>query len=928
MSAPSDIKNDWGLLSSYLDQALELGEPDLAAWLERITQTDPALAGRIRGLLAERDREDFLQFLAQSPTPPVSASFSASLTGRTVGAYVIDDELGRGGMGSVWRARRADGRYEGTVAIKVVHASWIGQAGEQRFRVEGELLARLHHPNIARLLDAGVIDGTQPYLVLEYVEGEPIDSYCDRCALGVEARVRLFLDVLAAVGHAHSHLIVHRDLKPSNVFVTGDGIVKLLDFGVAKLLEADPGSAAVTRSAVVALTPQYAAPEQLLGDSITTATDVYALGLVLYVMLVGLHPFARDARSGADLVRAAATEDRPRASVVAAPRASDGALAHDAALRAAKRDTTARQLSQALAGDLDNILARALAVSPADRYASASDMAADLRRFLSHEPVQAHAPSWRYRLAKLLRRRPLESVLVAGVLLAVAAGLGATFWQWRIADAQGRAAIEQRERAERMLSRTVAANDFTTNLLTEMAQVSHPVRFSDIIERGEKLALSSGGDAVQRAHALLALASFHLAANDNAKGEELTQRAGALALEAGDRPLAAIADCMQGLALAGQGQREAGEALEVRGIALAGDDPEASYRCDEERAHIEQIFGHGPEELQFSREALEIANRSRWISPAARAGLLDLVGIGELESGNHEVANTYFQQALDLLSRAGMSESLEASTVLNNLGILLERQGQTRAAMEAKERALNIQIAIAGEDGIAVALWNNSAKILLKLRRLDEAAALASRAREKAAQAHDEVSLLVANVTLARVRTEQRRFDEARQLLDEAHRHLGQESPGSIAASMLSNAQARLLLAGGKPAAAIVALDAWQSEMDAYARRTGSRAVIGIYSAAMSMTRAQALADTGHLQEGIACAEEAVALNRKAQGKASVSGDTGDALLLLAELSAKLNGPKTVTEVARDADRNLTEAFGPNHPKSVRARELLAAAGG
>jgi serine/threonine protein kinase len=918
----------WQSISAYLDQALELEEPERAQWLDALAQNDPAMAELLSKVLADRGQEGFSQFLAGPLSNPLDDIQHATLIGRQVGPYVIEAEVGRGGMGSVWRARRADGRFEGKVAIKFVHAAWIGRIGDQRFLTEGKLLGHLNHPNIARLIDAGVLDATQPYLVIEYVEGEPIDAYCDRHRLGVEERIELFLSVLAAVAHAHSHLIVHRDIKPANIYVSSDGAVKLLDFGIAKLLDDETGSAALTKSVAIALTPQYAAPEQLLGGSITTATDVYALGVVLYVMLVGLHPFARDARTGAEFVRAAAAEDRPRASVLAAPRASDDARARDADLRAEKRGTTSRQLSQALAGDLDNILTRALAVSPAERYASASDLAADLGRFLSHEPIKAHAPSWRYRLTKLLRRRPLESVLVAGALLAIGVGLAATFWQWRIAEAQRSAAIGQRERAERMLARTIAANDFTTNLLTEMAQVSHPVRFSDIIERGEKLALDNGGDAVQRAHALLALANFHLAANDNAKGEELTRRAGALAIEGDDRPLAAIADCMQGFALAGQGQRDAGEALEVQGLTLAGDDPEASYRCYEEHAHIGQIVSNGPQTLAFGRKALEIANHARWISPTARAGLLDLVGTGEFLSGNFEEANTYFQQALDLLSRAGLSESLEASAVLHNVAFLLERQGQVRAAMEAKERVLKIQISIAGEDGVAVALWNNSARTLLKLHRLDEAAALAGHALERAAQAHDEASLLVANVTLANVRREQRRFQEAQQMLDEARRHVGQESPGTVSASIVTYAQARLLLEEGKPAMAIAALDALQADMDAYAQRTGSRAVIGTFSAAMSMTRAQALADTGHLREGIACAEEAVALSRKIQGKASVSADSGEALLLLAELSAKLSGPKAATEVAREADRNLTEALGPDHPKSVRARELLAAARG
>lgn len=909
----------WQSVSAYLDQALELEEAARAQWLVALAQNDPATAELLSRALAGREHEGFSQFLAGPAPIPLDYIRQATLIGRQVGPYVIEAEVGRGGMGSVWRARRADGRFEGEVAIKFVHAAWIGRIGEQRFLTEGNLLGHLNHPNIARLIDAGLLDAAQPYLVIEYVEGEPIDAYCDRHSLGVEDRIKLFLSVLAAVAHAHSHLIVHRDIKPANIYVSSDGVVKLLDFGIAKLLDDEVGPAALTKSGAIALTPQYAAPEQLLGGSITTATDVYALGVVLYVMLVGLHPLAHDGRTGADLVRAATIADRPRAS--------DGARARDAAVRAEKRGTTARQLSRALAGDLDNILTRALAVLPAERYAAANDLAADLRRFLSHEPVQAHAPGWRYRLAKLLRRRPLESVLVAGVLLAIGVGLAATFWQWRIAEAERRTAIEQRERAERMLARTVAANDFTTNLLTEMAQVSHPVRFSDIIERGEKLALDNGGDAGQRAHALLAIAFFYLAASDNAKGEELTRRAGALALEAGDRPLAGIADCMQGLAVAGQGKREAGEALEKQGLTLAGDDSEASYRCYEERAHIAQILGNARQTLEFGRKALGIANRERWISATARAGLLDIVGSGELQSGNFQEANTYFQQALDLLVQAGLSESLETSAVLHNVAFLLERQGQVRDAMDVKERVLKIQISIAGEDGVAVALWNNSARTLLRLNRLDEAAELAGHARVKAAEVHDEVSLLVANVMIANVRKEQRRFQEAQQRIDEARHYMG-ESPGTVLASMVAYTQARLLLAEGKAAMAIATLDALQADMDAYARRTGSRAVIGNFSAAMSMTRAEALADIGNLREGVAFAEEAVALNRKTQGNASVSADTGETLLLLAELRAKLNGPKTVTDVAREAERNLIEALGPNHPKSVRARELLAAAGG
>lgn len=238
----------WPSISAFLDQALELEEPERAQWLAQLAQSDPTTAALLSRVLTEREQQGFSQFLA-GPTPiPLDDIQHATLIGRQIGAYLIEAEIGRGGMGSVWRARRADGRYEGTVAVKFVHAAWIGRVGEQRFLTEGKLLGRLDHPHIARLLDAGVMELTQPYLVLEYVDGAPIDAYCERRSLGTEARIRLFLDVLDAVAHAHSNLIVHRDLKPANIFVTGDGTVKLLDFGIAKLLDEGSGAAPATQS--------------------------------------------------------------------------------------------------------------------------------------------------------------------------------------------------------------------------------------------------------------------------------------------------------------------------------------------------------------------------------------------------------------------------------------------------------------------------------------------------------------------------------------------------------------------------------------------------------------------------------------------------------------------------------------------------------
>ncbi|HEY4229030.1 MAG TPA: serine/threonine-protein kinase, partial [Thermoanaerobaculia bacterium] len=254
----------WRMLSEHLDRALEMPPGERAVWLAELHASDPSLAKDMEGLLSARSQSSREGFL-EGPAPFAD---SATLAGQTIGPYVLTSQIGRGGMGSVWLAKRSDGRFEGTAAVKLLNASLIGRAGEERFRREGNILARLADPHIARLLDAGVSSSGQPFLVLEYVEGEPIDGFCDRHALDVRERLRIFLDVLVAVSHAHANLIVHRDIKPSNVLVDQNGQAKLLDFGIAKLLEGEGGTGpqtALTREAGRALTPEFAAPEQISG---------------------------------------------------------------------------------------------------------------------------------------------------------------------------------------------------------------------------------------------------------------------------------------------------------------------------------------------------------------------------------------------------------------------------------------------------------------------------------------------------------------------------------------------------------------------------------------------------------------------------------------------------------------------------------------
>ena len=423
--------HSWQTLSPYLDQALELDASERTAWLATIREQDPSLAADVEALLDEYRVLQQEKFLEEHPTlSPVQAT----MAGQTIGAYTLQAPIGQGGMGTVWLAKRSDGRFERQAAVKFLNIALAGGAGEERFKREGTILGRLAHPHIAQLLDAGVSASGQPYLVLEHVQGEHIDRYCDIRSLDIEARVRLFLDVLAAVAHAHANLIVHRDIKPSNVLVSADGQVKLLDFGVAKLLEDEgqPNAATmVTRGAGAAMTLLYAAPEQVTGGTVTTATDVYALGVLLYVLLTEQHPAGSGPHSSADLMKSIVDTEPARPSEVIARAPPDAATTV-----ARSRGTTPDQLRRQLRGDLDTIIAKALKKHPHERYTTVTTMSEDFGRYLKHEPIAARPDTITYRAGKFVRRNRTAVMLAALVLVASIAGLVGTMIQARTANRQ------------------------------------------------------------------------------------------------------------------------------------------------------------------------------------------------------------------------------------------------------------------------------------------------------------------------------------------------------------------------------------------------------------------------------------------------------------------------------------------------------------
>lgn len=529
--APPHQDIAWRTLSEHLDQALELADAARESWLQDLREREPALAARLVELLQARLQAGYSEFLAGPPLIPEGVARLASMIGRRVGPYVIEAEIGRGGMGSVWRARRDDGRFEGLVAVKFVNAAWTGRAGEDRFRIEGKLLGKLDHPNIARLLDAGMLDQAQPYLVLEHVQGETIDAYCERKALNVKDRVHLFLDVLAAVGHAHSHLIVHRDLKPANILITRDGTVKLLDFGIAKLIDGADPSAALTQSSLGPLTPQYAAPEQLLGQPVTTATDIYALGLVLYVCLTGAHPVPAGTRSSADLLRSVLTEEPARPSRIAAGAGIERRM---------------------LEGDLDNVVGKALKKLPSERYLSAGQFSEDLSHYLNHEPVSAHADGIAYRIGKFTRRH--RSAVISGALVAVTLIATGTFAVIQLFDARA-----QRDLARREAVHASAQNELTEFLLGDSLGEAPSAVVSQKLNRARELIHRRfRTDPALQADLLTGLSGRYIDAGDAKGGAEVMNEALAISRRLDDPHLNADIAC---------GRAE--DAVETGNLALA-----------------------------------------------------------------------------------------------------------------------------------------------------------------------------------------------------------------------------------------------------------------------------------------------------------------------------------------------------------------------
>jgi serine/threonine-protein kinase len=555
-----NVSDKWQRVKALFGQALEQPEPARDAWLQQQCAGDVEVLTELRRLLEERRQsaavfaDDALVLLGR--LMPESAPTDA-LVGTSIGAYRLLHVLGEGGMGRVYLAERADGQFRQQVALKLIRSEFATPELHQRFLRERDTLARLNHPNIAQLHDGGVSAVGAPYFTLEFIEGEPITRWCDARRLDIRARVRLLLKVCDAVEYAHRNLIVHRDLKPSNILVTEAGEAKLLDFGIAKPLSG--GEAELTATQARPMTREYAAPEQVLGEPVTTATDVYGLGLLLYLLLCGRMPYRRAAAGESGWTKAIIAEapepleralNRSDASAPVADHTPHPTSAVDIATLAAARDAAPKTLQRALRGDLERIIQRALAKAPEARYASVSGFADDLRAFLDGRAISGGTRT--YQMRKFLGRHWLP-LAAAGILLLVVLGSALVV------------AIEARQ-IEREAQSTAAVKDFLLGLFHSAnpnVAKGKQLTARDLVDRGvQRLDLIPPEQAHLKAELQNTLGTiyYYLGYNKDAAGLH-AQAFDAFKAQPGDALLAASAERFEATEVSTQGDNTRAQEL-------------------------------------------------------------------------------------------------------------------------------------------------------------------------------------------------------------------------------------------------------------------------------------------------------------------------------------------------------------------------------
>ena len=899
MRAATDLtESSWKVFSALLDRALELAPPDRLAWLDALDAEHEALKPALRSVLqrsAGAETAQWLDTLPRTPDTVRSPDDSDLQPNALVGPYRLLRELGVGGMGAVWLAERADGTLKRQVALKLPRAVWSSGLAQRMMR-ERDILASLEHPNIARLYDAGTDAQGRPFLALEYVEGQPIDVYCRERVLNVRSRLALLLQVARAVAFAHSRLVVHRDLKPSNILVTADGQVRLLDFGIAKLMEGDrTQETQLTRLAGQALTLDYASPEQIRGEPIGTASDVYSFGVVSYELLAGAKPYKLKRQTAAQLEDAIAAIDAPLASATATD-------------PAAKRD---------LRGDLDAILNKALKKNSNERYATVDALSRDIESHLAGHRVIARPDSLAYRIARLARRHQTPLIFgslvaigfalalgvgaTAVVMAALATGAAAAIWQ-------ARSALRARDRALRSLQRQEAVQQFLDTVLTEAARGGESFTGRQLYQRCEALAdREFGGSGEVPAMVLSLIGSTMHGLGEVNEAVRLHERALAASRDTDDPGLHDTLLSHWAMSIAWTGRVD--EARSTLAAVLKRDVVTVERRSEvhsclaalaESQSDAAAALHHAERALQDQRRCIRQSRHEVAIKLATLGGALSL-------NGRMAEAERYFGEAYAMFEAIGREGSARGLNVLNNWSVINERAGDARRALALADRALASGTTEAPRSPFIV---SNRARALEQLGRWNEAEVGYIEALQLAERLQTPPVRQFAQAGLAWLALERGEIEKAREWYTRGE--VDRPPPNSKAGLLLGLVQARLQLQDDDLAVAVSSLTALIGE-----RLTLPSTVNALLLRSTAQQRA------GLLEAALADARAARNLARRLQGDKPTSVRTGLAWLAIAQLLSDAGKADDARRESAQALRQLQDAVDADHPALEQARALL-----
>ena len=727
-------------LDELFARALDVEAPARAAWIAEACRGRDDLRADLEALLASHEPaaaffDDLGARIGRGSGLEIEA---AARSGLRIGPYRLVRPIGRGGMGAVFLAERVDGQFEQQVALKLLAIDADGDRAVERFLNERRIIAALSHPSIARLLDGGLSEDGRPYFTMEYVDGQPVTSWAAARRLPVPGRLRLFLRITDAVQYAHRNLVVHRDLKPTNVLVTADGGVKLLDFGIAKLIDRPT----LTRTQDAAFTPAYAAPEQVRGEPATTLTDVFGLGVLLYELLTGQRPFA------------AATPGEIERLILEAEPARPSAAAGDAAVR------------RALTGDLDTICLEALQKAPERRYQSVEQLSADIGRYLEGRPVQARADSVSYRFGKFVRRHTVGAAVTAGaVLLLLATGLVLSLQAARLA--------RERDKAQQMVSLLVDL--FAVTDPTEARAASLSAR--DVLARGTaRVEARLQGQPDAEAALLDVLARVHLNLGLYDTAESLQKRALDLhdTLEGSGSPVVADGTARLGEIQRLKGDLPAAEATLRRAVSQRESLGATGLAYAVTLNHLGKVLiarSRLDEAETILADALARARREGPAGETEVAEALNNLGVARFSRADLPAAEQHFREALEIRRRVLGPDHPLVPASLNNLATIYNRRGDTAAAAAAYREAIDLYRRLLGPEDPRLATTTNNLGLLL-FREKNIAAAeplmrevLAIR-RKVLPAGHSDIAQSLTNLGVLLI--EARRAGEAEPLLQEA----------------------------------------------------------------------------------------------------------------------------------------------------------------